>query len=282
MQLDIAATRGHKSCSCTCGICVIVPTGVLRSFASQVRLSHTGAGMQSYIAGVTGCTAAQRTSKAMLHCGIGAVIALRACALLFSVLTRLECNAACVHASSLAQPCCWGDAADNMFAEDGDVAALAGSSGEEEKPEAAAGGGPGGKSKRPPKPQPDGQKGVRHQARPGNNKRYCRLCKGWQSNDMFSNNQAVDMNCKKVRDNLYKMAQRQKLVPWFKDIEADDDKMYSLVQSYQYKCPAAAPPDAASSTGSKARARFNLAQYHEIYEASTECIKDDVGEMMCE
>ena len=86
------------------------------------------------------------------------------------------------------------------------------------------------------------------------------------------------MDCKQILDNLRGLAKRQGQEQWFDSIYHDDAKLVELVAAYAARCPKGPKTGRRKSGGAK----FKLAEFRAIHEASVEVLKDDVGKMMDE
>ena len=117
----------------------------------------------------------------------------------------------------------------------------------------------------------------RHKAAGGaKGKRWCRGCKCWKLSTEFAANQALDFGCKRNRENLYRIAKRQKMLDWFSKCEADDQQFFVMLNNYVDRCPME------QESGKRARGKIVCAVMKQVVEAATETLHDDVGEMMCE
>ena len=104
----------------------------------------------------------------------------------------------------------------------------------------------------------------------------CRGCKQYKPLAEFAQNQALDFSCKAKRDNLQRIAKRQKMLDWFTEMEADDDKLSIMLGNYEERCPLD------TATGIRTRGKIVCAVLKQVVEAATEVLRDDIGEMMCE
>ena len=59
----------------------------------------------------------------------------------------------------------------------------------------------------------------RHGSRLGGKKRYCRGCKKTLPSEHFALNQTLDVECKKICDNLRAMAKRQDQLSWWEKVQ---------------------------------------------------------------
>ena len=147
-------------------------------------------------------------------------------------------------------------------------------------------GGTGGKSKGKGKGRGRGRGGKggsantkpaagRHLPRQYKGMNWCRGCQLWHTIADFACNQSLCFECKRNRDNLQRIAVRQKQADWFAAAETDDMKLAMMLCNYNERCPV-------DTDGTRARGKVCCAQLKQVLEASDEVIKDDVGEMMCE
>ena len=118
--------------------------------------------------------------------------------------------------------------------------------------------------------------GKKHEARKGKGNKWCRGCKAWLALEAFATNQGLHFACKSARENLQRIAKRQKQLAWFYEAEGDDDKFAVMIANYADRTSF----DAA--TEKRGRTKLMCSTLKTAVEASTELIKDDVGEMMCE
>ena len=138
-------------------------------------------------------------------------------------------------------------------------------------------GGKGGARTSVPKQSRPGQAAVgRGKARAQKGKKWCRGCATWLPMELFAENQALHFACKGARDNVQRIARRQKMLDWFASVEADDNKLMAMIANYNDRTPID------PQTGKRVRAKIVCAVLKTAIEAATELLKDDVGEMMCE
>ena len=106
-------------------------------------------------------------------------------------------------------------------------------------------------------------------------KKYCRGCGCSLPADQFALNQNLHFECKKARDNVWKLAKRQNSLGWFQQVEQDEERFAQLLTRYKQQ-------SSAGDSGGKSKGKFSLAAVKESWQASTQVLTDDVGEMMCE
>ena len=88
--------------------------------------------------------------------------------------------------------------------------------------------------------------------------------------DQFMQNQDLDFVCKRTKDSLAKMAQRQGQEAWFASVVHDDSRLQRAIKAFNVR------------NRNKARGNFPIAQYKETFETYSEVLVDEVGEMMTE
>ena len=101
--------------------------------------------------------------------------------------------------------------------------------------------------------------------------KYCRGCGKWKPLDQFAINQDLDFECKSIKDRLYGMAKRQGQLDWFTATVHNDERFLVVMRAARMKLIV-----------NKSRMRFDVAQYKECFESTTEVLVDDQGEMMTE
>jgi hypothetical protein len=106
----------------------------------------------------------------------------------------------------------------------------------------------------------------------GKSKFFCRGCKSQVKAELYALTHRLCLKDKRALDNLRGFAARQGKKEWLLSVEQDEERLCKLLAVYHQRCPE-------KDAGGK-RGKFIMAEYIEEYEASTEILKDDVGEMM--
>ena len=84
------------------------------------------------------------------------------------------------------------------------------------------------------------------------------------------------MECKRIRDNIYKMCVRQGHLEWFRSVEADEARFQRLISVYDKQVPIVKE----GKDKGKRKGRFSVATYRDKYERSTHTIRDAVDELL--
>jgi hypothetical protein len=119
----------------------------------------------------------------------------------------------------------------------------------------------------PQKKKADGPK--RAVVRTGGGTKYCRGCKKKVDISMFQVNQDLDVDCKKLYDRIWKVANRQGQLEWLKAIYHDDDRLSHLLSRFHE-----------TTKGNAKKNPFKVAEYKEKFCAKSMVINDDQGEML--
>eukprot|EP00969_Alexandrium_andersonii_P351300 15435141-Alexandrium_andersonii.AAC.1 len=93
--------------------------------------------------------------------------------------------------------------------------------------------------------------------------------------DEFAYNQALSVPAKRAWNNLTNIAKRQGEASWLQEQYHDDCKLQAIIRAYMDRCP---PEDRKKGNKSK----FSMATYKIAYQAVSETIVDNVGELMFE
>ena len=109
----------------------------------------------------------------------------------------------------------------------------------------------------------------------------CRGCQREQPVSRFAANQVLDFDCKRIRDNLWKIAKRSHELKYFEEIEQDPVRFKRLLIAYDKCCPqqVIANGKVVRNKGKK-ESKFTMAWFKSTFEATVEVSRDTIGQMM--